>query len=90
MPSPNSVYERRDFGWRDRLRRLFGREEDHTASPIIVDKNGEPQLVTSHGRLIGLRREDGTVAPVPERRIEEVPDSEWTWIGGEWRERWRE
>jgi hypothetical protein len=34
------------------------------------------------GRLLGLRATDGSVIPIPERRIEEVPDEECVWIGG--------
>jgi hypothetical protein len=41
----------------------------------VVNRNGEPQLVTSGGRIVGLRRKDGSVEPLPEPPIDQRPEA---------------
>jgi hypothetical protein len=60
MPARTSVYERRELGWRDRLRRLVGREKP--PAPLC-----EPlHLVVEQGRPFGYRCKDGSILRFPE------------------------
>ena len=88
MTSRSSVYERRDFGWRDRLRRLVGRK--NPTAPLC----DPPQLVVERGRHVGYRCEDGSVLRIPEPPADpsQWPESWWgdgrghedDWIRGPW------
>jgi hypothetical protein len=53
MPARTSVYERRELGWRDRLRRRFGRD-DERQEPLL-DEWGDPTLVVVKGQPVGIR-----------------------------------
>lgn len=75
--SLRSAYERR-----------FRRRDDSGKEPLS-NSAGNPTYVVDKGALIGLRATDGSVIPVGARRVEDVPDTDWVWVGGEWRERWR-
>jgi hypothetical protein len=69
-----SVFERRRFGWLDRGDR--GRE-------IAYNASGNPTWVVAHGgRLLGVRATDGSVIPLPERPLEELPDDAWVYVAG--------
>jgi hypothetical protein len=58
------------------------------AKEPIINKDGNPRLVVAGGRLVGVRAADGSVITLPERRPEDdLPDQEWTWLGGVPRER---
>ena len=59
----------------------FRRRDDH-GREILITRNGNPKLVVSNGRLLGVRATDGSVIPIPERRLEQLPDAEWVWFGG--------
>ena len=63
-----SVYEDRELGWRDRLRRLFGRE-DERQEPLL-DEWGDPTLVVVKGQPVGIRDTKGGVIEFPS-------DSQW-------------
>ena len=52
-----SVYEDRELGWRDRLRRLFG-HEDERQEPLL-DEWGDPTLVVVKGEPVGIRDTKG-------------------------------
>ena len=60
VPGRSSVYERREFGWRGRLRRPVDREKP--PAPLC----DPPQLVVERGRHVGHRCEDGSVLRIPE------------------------
>ena len=69
--------------------RRFRRPVDDDGGELLLGGSGEPWLVIERGHAVGYRCTDGSVRRFPERRIEDIPDTEWTWVGGEWRERWR-
>ena len=70
--------------------RRFRRLADDDGGELLLDSSGEPWLVIERGHAVGYRCTDGSERRVPERRIEERPDTEWHWIGGEMRRRWIE
>jgi len=65
------VYERRELGWRDRLRRLFGRENRGRA--IYYSESGEPILVTARGQVLGVRAVNGEVIQIPQQGPQRIP-----------------
>ena len=67
----------------------FRRPVDDDGEELLLGDTGEP-VITKPGEFVGYRKRDGGVFKPPERRIEDIPDTEWIWIGGEMRRRWIE
>ena len=70
--------------------RRFRRPVDDAGGELLLDESGEPWLVIERGHAVGYRCTDGSVRRFPERRIEELPDTDRHWVGGEGGERWIE
>ena len=70
--------------------RRFRRPVDDDGEELLLGDTGEPVIVTQRGQFVGYRKRNGGVFKPLKRRIEDIPDTEWTWVGGEWREQWRE
>lgn len=68
----------------------FRRPVDDDGEELLLGDTGEPVIVTKRGEFVGYRKRNGGVFKPPERRIEDIPDTEWIWIGGEMRRRWIE
>ena len=71
-------------------RRFRHVDDEAGGKEVLLDQNGSPTLVATGGQLRGVRAVDGSLIPLPERRLEDIPDTEWIWIGGEMRRRWIE
>jgi hypothetical protein len=91
--------ERRRSVWEDPervgplawLHRLI-HPEDPASSELIINRNGEPQLVVERGHPVGYRCEDGSVRrfTVPPRDPAEWPEEAWGSNEPEWYPlRWR-
>lgn len=73
-----SVYEDRELGWRDRLRRLFG-HEDERQEPLL-DEWGDPTIVVVKGQPVGIRDTKGGVIEFPSDPSQWLP-SMWENVG---------
>ena len=59
----------------------FRRPVDDDGEELLLGDTGEPVIVTKRGEFVGYRKRNDVFKP-PERRIEDIPDTEWIWIGG--------